>query len=273
MSASNPNIFRQYLTAIAIILPPALFAKDSFYSFYRVEGSSMEPALAHGDVLLVRKADVYPRRQWAQWTSSQIKHNDVHDPLSDEQTVQRDEENQNALRVIALDAQSQRPIGDFITGYTFLKPPTIHQLGSVLVYRAPDAEKYPSSEYRVKRVIGLGGQIVRPADSFHRIERVPAFGLWVEGDNYCRRNQSINVDSSNATAADTVSTPNNEHQSDTDNLQRNRQCGSSIDSHTYGPICKNLVIGVAERVVWPPSRWGLIPRITSPIPRSWWPDF
>ena len=140
----------------------------------------MEPALHNGDVLLVRKADIFPHRQWKQWTSH------IHNAsnMTEEEIYEHERESENALRVIALDAESHRPIGHSLTGYTWLSPPTSHQLGSVIVYRAPDAEKYPSSEYRVKRVVGLGGQIVRRGDSFHRIEKVPNFGLWVEGDNY-----------------------------------------------------------------------------------------
>ncbi len=46
-----------------------------------------------------------------------------------------------------------------------------------LLYRAPGIgcrEIFVSSEYRVKRVVGLGGQIVRPRENWHRIERVPS---------------------------------------------------------------------------------------------------
>lgn len=186
----------------------------------------MEPSLQDGDILLVRKADIFPTHQWKKWTSQEL----------DEE---ENEENQNALRVIALDAQSDRPIGETITGYTYLHPPTIHRPGSVIVFRAPDTEKYP--EYRVKRVIGLGGQIVQSGSSWFKIEKVPNFGLWVEGDNHDDENEG-------------------EHQK-----------AKSVDSRTYGAISKNLVIGVAERVVWPPSRWGLVPSITPPFPRSWWP--
>mmetsp|Transcript_3540 Transcript_3540/g.7818 ORF Transcript_3540/g.7818 Transcript_3540/m.7818 type:complete len:222 (+) Transcript_3540:260-925(+) len=220
------SAIRKYLTNIALAVPPIIIFKDNFYSLYRVEGASMEPALHHGDVLLVRKSDVFPKTVWKRWMSV---------ATSFEQEI----EHQNAMKVMAMDASSGRLIGDMWTGNTYLNPPTIHQLGSVIVFRAPDAEKYPSSEYRVKRVAGLGGQLVSVTASgrYHGLERIPPFALWVEGDN-----QESNG---------------------------NR----SVDSRMYGAVCKNSVIGIGERIVWPPSRWGIIPRVTPSVPRSWWQNY
>lgn len=177
----------------------------------------MEPTLQNGDVLLVRKSDIYPNAMWSKFMSTST-------------SFEEEGEHQNAMRVMAMDAQSGRPIGERLTGYSYLKPPMIHQLGSIVVFRAPDAEKYPSSEYRVKRVVGLGGQICRAIDNYHRIERVPPYSLWVEGDN----------------------------------------TQESVDSRTYGAVCKNNVIGVADRIIFPPWRWGIIQCVTSAVPRSWW---
>ncbi|KAL9182242.1 hypothetical protein ACHAXT_012894 [Thalassiosira profunda] len=214
---------RQCLTTVALAAPPILFFKDNFYSLCRVKGSSMEPALYHGDIILVRKSDVFPKAMWQRYLSASVP-----------DTVEEEEEHQNAVRVMALDASAGRPIGEWWWGYTFLKPPMIHQLGTIIVFLAPDAAKYPSSEYRVKRVVGLGGQLCRASDDYHNIKKVPEFSLWVEGDN---------------------------RDSDTER---------SVDSLVYGPVCKNTVVGVAERIVWPPSRWGAIPCVTPPVPRAWW---
>lgn len=214
---------QRYFTNIVLFAPPIIYFKNNFYSFYRVDGSSMEPALLHGDVVLVRKSDIYPDRMWRKFTSLATSY-------------EEEEIHQNAMRVLATEASSNRPIGEWMTAHTYLKPPTIHELGAVIVFQAPDAAKYPTSEYRAKRVIGLGGQLCRPSGNHHRLERVPPFGLWVEGDN-----QDCN---------------NNER---------------SVDSNSYGAVCKNSIIGVAEFIVWPPSsRWGKIPCITPPEPRSWW---
>ncbi|KAL7497557.1 hypothetical protein ACHAWT_006099 [Skeletonema menzelii] len=243
-SASSSSSLRRCLTSIALILPPAKFISDTFYSLYRVQGSSMEPSLQDGDILLVRKADILPYLDWKRWTSSSAS------------SYEEEEANQTALRVIAHDAQSGRPIGENNVGYTYLHPPTIHQLGAVVVYRAPDAEKYPSSEYRVKRVVGLGGQIVRPRENWHRIERIPSFSIWMEGDNN-NDEGSIEDESEKDTSTVKSSTTSNNY------------C-KSIDSRTYGPVCKNLVEGVAERIIWPPSRWGVVSTDTPSVPRSWW---
>mmetsp|Transcript_3754 Transcript_3754/g.8279 ORF Transcript_3754/g.8279 Transcript_3754/m.8279 type:complete len:243 (-) Transcript_3754:340-1068(-) len=241
MNASSSSHLLWNFTAIAATLPTALYVRDNLFSLYRVQGSSMEPNLTDGDVLLVRKADFYPRRQWEQWSSPATSY-------------EEEVANQNAIRVMANDANSGRPIGDELVGNTFLHPPMIHQLGSVVVFRAPDARRYPSSEYRVKRVIGLGGQIVRASDSIHRVERVPPFALWVEGDNH-------GVDAT--TANDTAKSTGGGNDAQTTTYK-------SIDSRSYGPISKNLLIGVAELVVWPPTRWGSVPCIYSPDPQSWW---
>eukprot|EP00584_Thalassiosira_punctigera_P017582 CAMPEP_0172557010 /NCGR_PEP_ID=MMETSP1067-20121228/70889_1 /TAXON_ID=265564 ORGANISM="Thalassiosira punctigera, Strain Tpunct2005C2" /NCGR_SAMPLE_ID=MMETSP1067 /ASSEMBLY_ACC=CAM_ASM_000444 /LENGTH=182 /DNA_ID=CAMNT_0013345973 /DNA_START=173 /DNA_END=721 /DNA_ORIENTATION=- len=181
----------------------------------------MEPALHHGDVLLVRKSDVFPHAMWRRWMSAATSY-------------EEEEEHQNAVKVMAHDAQSGRPIGEFWTGRTYLTPPTVHRPGSIIVFRAPDAERYPSSEYRVKRVAGLGGQLCRAGGEYHRLERVPSYALWMEGDNW------------------------------------GSDGSRSIDSRTYGAVCKSNVIGIAERIVWPPSRWRELQCVTSSMPRSWW---
>ena len=59
---------------------------------------------------------------------------------------------------------------------------------------------------------------------------------------------------------------------------------NSLDSRQLGPIPKGLLVGIAEAVVWPPSRWCRLPRWTSSSsssslddeavgrrPRAYWP--
>jgi type IV secretory pathway protease TraF len=227
----------------------------------------MEPNLKDGDVLLVRKSDVYPERMWRRWASAGSSNKDGNDNNNNERTTNKEEEghddeevaeendrrnNSDALHVMAYDVSSGRPIGNRHIGYTYLKPPTIYQTGIVILYRAPDAEKYPMGEYRVKRVIGLGGQICSVGRD-NNIVTIPPFALWVEGDN------NGNVDDVNSTYE------NGELVDGTNNAS----LSSSIDSRAYGPVCKNNVIGIAERIIWPPSRMRTIPIISS-TQRSWW---
>lgn len=221
-------LLRRYLTSVALIVPPVLQLRDNFYSLYVVRGISMEPNLKDGDVLLVRKSDV---RRWASAGSKQYDDDDNDDDNYDD---------------------NDDTLGNWHIGYTYLKPPTIYQTGIVILYRAPDAEKYPMGEYRVKRVIGLGGQICSVGRD--NIVTVPPFALWVEGDN-----NGGNVDKFN-------SSYENGELVDGKNASLS---SSSVDSRTYGPVCKNNVIGIAERIIWPPSRWRTIPHIIS-SQRSWW---
>ena len=77
---SSMNALRKYLTTITLSVPPIIYIKDNFYSLYRVEGTSMEPALHHGDVLVVRKSDIQPEYLWRKWTSvaSSIEEEEEH---------------------------------------------------------------------------------------------------------------------------------------------------------------------------------------------------
>ena len=117
------------------------------------------------------------------------------------------------------------------------------QLGDVVVFRPPDAllsMGYDRSQVLIKRVVGLAGD--RVAVHAGRLERngqalrepwaaapmayeqpevtVPPRQLWVLGDN------------------------------------RN----NSLDSHVWGPLPRDRVVGRALIRYWPPQRWGRISR-------------
>jgi signal peptidase I len=74
-----------------------------------------------------------------------------------------------------------------------------------------------SDRLYIKRVIGVGGQwlVHSNLSNAFRLEELPSYTVFVQGDN---------VD-------------------------------HSIDSRLLGPISRNLVVGKAEYIVWPPSRW------------------
>ena len=63
---------------------------------------------------------------------------------------------------------------------------------------------------------------------------VPPYSIWIEGDN----------------------------------------TANSIDSKSHGPISKKLMFGIAEAVIWPPSRFGASLELDispSKQPRAYWP--
>ncbi|MCY4055363.1 MAG: signal peptidase I [Cyanobacteria bacterium MAG CAR4_bin_6] len=116
------------------------------------------------------------------------------------------------------------------------------RLGDVVVFRPPDAllaMGYDESQVLIKRVVGRSGDRVAVHDG--RLERngqalrepwtvapmtygqseatVPPHHLWVLGDN------------------------------------RN----NSLDSHVWGPLPRNRVVGRALIRYWPPRHWGGIP--------------
>lgn len=74
-----------------------------------------------------------------------------------------------------------------------------------------------NNSYLIKRVVGVSGQwISHPGvHSAFRFEEMKPYSVFVEGDHK----------------------------------------DQSIDSRLLGPVSKNLVKGVAEYVIWPPSRW------------------
>ena len=47
---------------------------------------------------------------------------------------------------------------------------------------------------------------------------------------------------------------------------------NSDDSRTHGPISRKLMIGEAERIIWPPSRWGKVPTLpVTGTAKAWFP--
>jgi len=71
---------------------------------------------------------------------------------------------------------------------------------------------------------------VLPHSRFHNIESVPPYSVWVEGDNK----------------------------------------NYSEDSVNHGPISKKLLVGQAARIIWPPSRWSKLTRMSLSEGKAWW---
>jgi signal peptidase I len=141
---------------------------------------------------------------------------------------------------IRVDGMSMEPTlhtGEFVIvnklAYRFGEP----KIGDVIVFRFP---RNPEQEY-IKRIIGLPGDEVMIAGRQVKVNglvlsepyiaappryesywKVPEGSLFVLGDN--RNNSS--------------------------------------DSHTWGPVPMENVVGRAIYVYWPPSEWGRVPHIS-----------
>jgi hypothetical protein len=71
---------------------------------------------------------------------------------------------------------------------------------------------------------------IRPKDSYSKITNIPPYSIWVENDTKL----------------------------------------DSGDSRIFGPVSKKLVLGQADYIIWPPSRWGKIDRKRPAVGRAWW---
>ena len=218
-----------WASALAAV-PVVMWANDSLFSLYRVKGSSMEPSLRHGDIIVVRKSDGI----WQKQTRKE------EDPML---AFQRQHQADLERRYCHSNGAS----------WLIHKPP-MPVVDDIVVFKDPT--QYPWS-YSVKRVVGLGQQIVmmpsnryKPTSPYQmdagepemlaamRVASpsVPPYSLWVEGDNVV----------------------------------------NSLDSSTcHGAITKKLLVGVAEYRIWPPTRIGKLGQATDlrkdPKPYSYWP--
>lgn len=76
---------------------------------------------------------------------------------------------------------------------------------------------YNPEKLLTKRIIGIQGDHIAPREEYPRRQAtIPRNHLWVEGDNSFH----------------------------------------SIDSNTFGPVSRGLVVGKVSRVLWPLSRFG-----------------
>lgn len=195
-------------------LPLALWARDSLFGVCRVKGTSMEPSLRDGDIVLVRKCD-----------SGALVDAVGRLFFSSEEETER----ARVRRYEQLQGASQ-----YIPASKFYDCPPTALSGHVVVYKDP--EKAFPTELAVKRVVALGGQWLRSSGTeSRRLQSLPSYTLYLEGDNH----------------------------------------KNSRDSRHVGPISKNLLVGVAEYIVWPPSRWQRIQRTKAldenGKPRAFWP--
>jgi signal peptidase I len=109
-------------------LPFAVWTVDSVCSLYTVRGTSMEPSFRDGDVLVVRKVDILPM----------VPIGSSEEDVASRARILRAEGHQHSI--------------------LFARPPMVLP-GQVIVFCSPKTA-FPN-EYHIKRVIGVGGQMVR----------------------------------------------------------------------------------------------------------------
>ena len=146
---------KRALFATTLTLPIAVFINDCFYSIFTVKGTSMEPSLKEGDVVLVRKVDFLPyyfhNEKKGPTVQDIIKRGNA-DPL-DEVTDRQ--------KAIKIDASVGKSAGNQFT--LWRGPPTCLP-GDVVLLKSPAA--FTPVEFHSKRLIALGGQLV-------------SFGFWL----------------------------------------------------------------------------------------------
>jgi signal peptidase I len=148
MSISNTG---SKLVSLAAAVPLLVFFRDNVLSLCKVQGSSMEPTLKNGDILLIRKAD-FPilgrigRRLGVGYKS------DIDESLLDNNDNADEETKRRRLREYEFQHFASRE-----NAGVWVRWPPSPVKGQIITYRSPDA--YPP-DLVIKRVIGVSGQVV-----------------------------------------------------------------------------------------------------------------
>lgn len=165
MAASNVGASNAFLSVVAAV-PLMICVRDSFYSLCKVKGSSMDPSLKNGDVLLIRKAD-FPVLRWNR--NNDVNKSDFGDDDNNNNTSSsssdqhhngggHDDVSGPMMRNRRLrEYEYQHHLARHDSTVWFRCPPWPMR-GQIVTYRSP--YQYPS-ELCVKRVVGVAGQVVR----------------------------------------------------------------------------------------------------------------
>mmetsp|Transcript_14745 Transcript_14745/g.21062 ORF Transcript_14745/g.21062 Transcript_14745/m.21062 type:complete len:228 (-) Transcript_14745:458-1141(-) len=217
------KLFQQTISRVVLSFPLVLYVKNSLYSIHTVDDASMEPHLKSGDIVLVRKADFFPYYQ--RTSRVLIKEPSVREILEEGDMGSLDDE-RDIERALRLDARVG--CSTACTPLTFWASPPLCLPGDIVVFKCPTS--FTPVQTHMRRLIALGGQRVRPRNSYNKIESLPFYSIWVESNHK----------------------------------------ENDVDSCTYGPLSKKLLIGKAELILWPPTRCGKISRIRPNVGKAWW---
>ena len=171
MSQASSKLLR---ISSALVIPPLIYFNDTFFSIQKVKNDHMVPDLKQGDLVLVQKGELLPA-----FFNSKITANDL---VDDNDRLGEDIDRRKSLRMDA--AAGKAPIDNF----TFWRSPPILMPGEVAVFTNPQ----DMGSIEMKRVVGLGGQRMRPKASLHKIEYVDPYSLWLESDNQDNGNSGFN---------------------------------------------------------------------------------
>jgi len=244
----------------------------------------MEPTLYDGDIVVVRSADGF----WQRWTKRQEdiasqKHNgengyddDYHgadNNIYDDDDDDDDDRRWSYERRRVLEYEGEQcnvnPTPDLI-----LRCPPIPVTGDIVVFQDP-TKYFPNHSWNIKRVIGLGGQMVLvPFDDDdnddrnvdHRNNNIRDSDT--NNNNHRRRRfRSLDEYRTGMKIATTSVPPyslwvegdNKNNSNDSRTRRRLRRNTDTVDvaaSGRHGPVSKKLLIGIAEYRIWPPWRFG-----------------
>jgi signal peptidase I len=131
------------------------------FSLCRVRGSSMEPTLFSGDILVVRKADGFWQR-WKLPTSSSSSSSSSRTTVEGgdeekddrQQFTENDEQSCKRERVLVYEREHCNSNGSI----GLLRKPPTPLTGNIVVFKDP--KKYPD-RWSIERVAAIGGETVR----------------------------------------------------------------------------------------------------------------
>lgn len=154
--SSMPSLLASCGTLVAVT-PLVIWCHDSLFSLCRVRGSSMEPTLFSGDILVVRKADGFWQR-WKLPTSISSSRTTVEGGDEEKDDLKRftenDEQSNKRERVLAYEREHCNSNGSI----GLLRKPPTPLTGNIVVCKDP--EKYPD-RWSIERVAAIGGETVR----------------------------------------------------------------------------------------------------------------
>jgi signal peptidase I len=160
--------------ALLACLPAFVWAKDSLVDVYRVEGTSMEPALREGDYVLVRKCEfgalldvLWSLLPFSGDGGDDVSIEDDDEKMNNARTRERSHQRQQQQRTLDAMDRARLVKHEMMAGVVTTNAPVARVYdtppaalpGHVVIYKHPLA--YCPRTLSVKRVIAVGGQVLQ----------------------------------------------------------------------------------------------------------------